>query len=213
MVTRLKFAPEDHERIAAAIRQAEAGTSGEIFAVFAHSSDGYRFVSGFFATILSLAVGLVLTAVLAFWDNGLSPLAVEFAQIVGAALLILGVWLSPDLRMLFVPAAVGRQRAHRLALAQFLAHNIHGTEGRTGVLLFVSEAERYAEVVADTGISGKVAQEEWDGIVNALIDAAREDRLAEGFAEAAEMAGLLLTQHFPADDKNPNEIPDRLVEI
>ena len=40
-------------------------------------------------------------------------------------------------------------------------------------MLFVSLAERYAEVVADAGINSRVPQETWDGVVAGLIAHAR----------------------------------------
>jgi putative membrane protein len=36
---------------------------------------------------------------------------------------------------------------------QFLARRIHLTEHRTGELIFASVGERYAEIVADSGIN------------------------------------------------------------
>ena len=45
---------------------------------------------------------------------------------------------------------------HAEAMNQFLTHGIHLTEHRTGVLIFASVAERYAEIIADSGINAKV---------------------------------------------------------
>ncbi|SKA35547.1 TPM domain-containing protein [Consotaella salsifontis] len=213
MVKTLKFSPDDRSRIAAAVHNAESATSGEIFAVFARRSDGYRFVSGFFALLLSLVLGLILSALLAVLGVALPAFAVEGAQAIGAAALLAAVWLWEDARMLFVPKRIAAERAHRQALAQFLAHGIHITAGRTGVLLYVSEAEHYAEVVADAAINEKVGEETWSEIVTTLTEAAREDRLAEGFVAAVEKTGVILTRHFPAGETNPNEIPDGIVEI
>src|SRR6187399_1968319 len=42
------------------------------------------------------------------------------------------------------------------------------TELRTGVLIFVSVAERYAEIVADAGIATKVSPSVWDEAVAGL---------------------------------------------
>ena len=43
---------------------------------------------------------------------------------------------------------------HAEAMHQF-THGIHLTEHRTGVLIFASVAERYAEIIADSGINAK----------------------------------------------------------
>ena len=211
------FSPDDHVRVAAAIRAAESATSGEIYAVFAGRSDGYGFVVA--------AVGLSLALVAALLAAVLAPLvAPAGAPAISGIVLVLGQLLAtialmllasavPSLRMRLVPRAIAEQRAHRMALAQFFAHNLEATAHRTGILIFVSGAEHYAEIVADEGIAAKVPQDAWDAIVADLIEAARNDRLADGYCQAARAAGALLTAHFPADDKNPNEIPDRLVVL
>jgi putative membrane protein len=143
----------------------------------------------------------------------LPALAVEGAQVLGTLALFAGLTLAPRLLMLFVPAAVARGRAAALARAQFLAHNLHATAERTGILVFVSEAERHAEVIADAGIAARVPQAEWDAIVAELTEAAKGDRLAEGFVRAVERSGALLAEAFPPRPDDRNEIPDRLVEI
>jgi Predicted membrane protein len=47
----------------------------------------------------------------------------------------------------------------------------------------------------------------------ALIDHVREDRAAEGMAQAVCKVGAVLARHFPARGDNPNELPDRLIEL
>ena len=209
----VRFTPADHTRITAAIRAAEAKTAGEIFAVLARSSDSYFFPAAFFALALSLVAGLVTA--LAAWFAGvtLPAFALELTQTVGAGAILLLLQLFPTLRMALVPAGLKTERAHRMAMAQFMAHNLHATAERTGVLIFVSEAEHHAEIVADAGIHAKVPQAEWDAIVLVLTEAARADRLADGMIEAIARAGRLLATHFPAGAGNPNELPDRLVEL
>src|SRR5262249_44232487 len=56
-------------------------------------------------------------------------------------------------------------RVHAEAMHQFLAQGIHLTEHRTGVLIFASVAERYAEIVADSGINAKVTPDVWSKAV------------------------------------------------
>ncbi|BDA86819.1 hypothetical protein Sa4125_43610 [Aureimonas sp. SA4125] len=213
MVKNLAFTKADHARVDAAIRAAEARTSGEIFAVFARSSDSYVFVSSFFALLLTFAAALISALVAAIADIPVSGLTLQVTELVLAGLLLLALRLSVPLRMLFVPAGLKAERAHRTALAQFMAHNLQATENRTGVLIFVSEAEHHAEVIADAGINEKVPQAEWDALVAMLVEAAKADRLADGYVEAIAAAGRILGAHFPATGRNPNEIPDRLVEL
>jgi putative membrane protein len=195
------------------VRRAEEKTSGEIFCVLARASDSYFFPSAFFVTIAVLVVGLIVAFLLDYWWLSIGLPEFVMLQFLGvlAALLVLRVF--PAIRVHYVPHSVRRRRAHDNAVRQFLAHNIHLTGERTGVLLFLSMEERYAEVIADSGINERVGQEDWDRIVGLLVSHAGKDRLAEGFCEAVEEVGALLALHFPPAPDNRNELDDHLVEI
>lgn len=213
MTTKNLIDAQDHERIAEAIRQAEANTSGEIYAVLARSSDDYFFAAGFVATC-GVLIASVVTAFLAhwYWFDIRLPM---FGLVVLAAFLtsMLVLWFFPSIRLWLVPHRIRYKRAHLNALQQFLARNVHITEHRTGILLFVSIAEHYAEVIADAGIHARVEQDEWNTIVATLIHHASQKEVAEGFVMAIGQAGKLLENHFPAGSHNPNELDDHLIEL
>jgi putative membrane protein len=73
--------------------------------------------------------------------------------------------------------------------------------------------EHRAEIVADEAIASRVAPEVWGDAMIALIDNLREGRAGEGMAEAVRQMGVVLAEHFPKGSENPNELPDRLIEI
>lgn len=205
--------PQEHKALAERIRAAEARTTGEIYCVVARISDDYTFPAAF---MLALGVVLVSLPVALWLDRSwihLSHLAFVAAQAAALASALLVVWLSPRLRIRFVPRPLRYRRAHANAVRQFLAHNIHLTENRTGILIFVSLTERYAEIVADSGINAHVDQAEWNEIVARITAAASASRLVEGLADAIDRTGALLSRSFPEGVKNPNELPDRVVEI
>lgn len=207
------IAQADRERIAAAIREAERQTGGEIYAVLARRSDDYFYVAGFIA-----CCGMIVTAVIAafvahyYWFDLTLP---KFALAILAAFMCLIVLLAavPSLRMPLVPHRVRYRRAHLNALQQFIARNVHLTNKRTGILLFVSIAERYAEVVADAGINAKVEQKDWNDIVATLSSHASKGTIADGFVEAIGKAGNLLALHVPKEEGDINELEDHLVEL
>lgn len=205
--------PGDHERIADAIRAAEAETAGEIYCVVARRSDGYFFPSAFAATLCILIIGVAAAFVLQYlWVGVRLPqfLIVQLLAVAAACALLR--W-SPALRIRLVPRGLLYRAAHANALRQFYGRNVHLTSARTGVLVFVSLAERYATVIADAGIDARVDQARWDGVVRDLIGHAREDRLADGFVSAIATVGSLLAEHFPASAEDVNELDDHLVEI
>ena len=205
--------PEAHARIAATIREAETRTSGEIYCVLARSSDSYFYPALAFLSVALLAASLGVALALEYlWLGIRLPLFVT-AQILafGAAAALL--WLVPGLRLRLVPRRLRYRRAHDNAMKQFLARNVHVTSARTGVLIFVSLAERYAEIVADSGINSRVPQATWNAIVGELVEHARGNRLADGFVAAVSAVSNILEEHFPVVPGDKNELDDHLVEI
>ena len=198
---------KDRKRISRAIAQAEKKTSGEIVAVVAATSDDYMFIPLLWAALAALAVPLVLFP---FTDMHVASIyAVQLG--VFAALGLLSQWWP--LRIALVPRRIKRARAHRHAVEQFLAQNLHTTKGRTGVLIFVSMAEHFAEVIADEGIYEKVPPETWDGIVDELTGHIGKRETANGFVAAIKMCAGVLAEHFPPGSADDNELPDHLIVL
>jgi putative membrane protein len=197
----------DKKRISAAIVAAEQRTSGEIFCVVARQSDDYRLVPIAWAAALALLVPLPLL----FFTTMPAKLIylTQLIVFIAAALLL---WFPP-IRFHIVPRGKMHEQAHAEALRQYFAQGMQKTTQRTGVLIFASEAERYAEIVADEGINEKVAPDVWDDAVAALIRGIGDDRPADGFIAAIEQCGSVLAQHFPPGALNRNELPDKLIEI
>ncbi len=212
-MARRNLTPEDHARIADAIRAAEARTSGEIYCVVARTSDGYFVAAALFVTAGIMVASLIAALIL---DRGWQqvPLAhFVAAQILAVATALVVLRAFPALRLYFVPLRHRYRRAHDNALKQFLARNVHITAARTGVLIFVSLAERYAEIVADSGINARAPEESWNAIVAELVDNARENRLADGFVAAIGTVGHILAEHFPVSEHDINELGDHVIEI
>ena len=197
----------DNQRIAAAIRAAEVKTSGEIYCVIAHACGGYHLVPIAWAALLAFAVPWPLIH-FTRWPAGIIYL-IQLAAFIAVALLL----SLPMIRFRIVPRRRLHGRAHVVAMQQFLAQGIHLTEKRTGVLIFASAAERYAEIVADSGINTKVTPDAWAGAVAALVGAIKTGRPGDGFVAAIELCGAELARNFPPGELNPNELPDRVVEI
>ena len=204
---------EDHDRIAKAIRVAESKTDGEIYCVVAYASDGYFFPAAFMATLAMLVVSLAVSYGLEAWWLSIRLPHFVIAQLLAMGSVLVLLWALPGLRIHLVPRRLRYQAAHANAIKQFLARNVHRTAARTGVLVFVSIAEHYAEVIADSGIDSRVGQHVWDSVVRDLTAHARDDRLADGFIKAIEATGAVLAEHFPVSSGDSNELDDHLVEI
>ena len=94
-----------------------------------------------------------------------------------------------------------------------LGARLHTTDGRTGVLIFVSVAERYAEIIADAAIHARVPAGEWKAIVDSLTGLIAEGRPGDGFVEAVNSVGACLAQHFPPGAVDPNQLPNHLIVL
>ena len=181
--------------------------------MLARRSDDYFAPAAFAVSLAAVFAGFVIAVALHYWwgDVDAWKFMTAFVLAYGAALLLLA--LIPDLCIRLVPRQTAHSRAHLNAARQFLARNIHTTKARTGVLLFVSVDERYAEVIADEAINAKVPQGDWDAIVGMLVESARRGAYANGFLNAIEASGALLATHFPKTDADTNELDDHVVEI
>lgn len=197
----------DRARIEQAVRAAEARTSGEIYCVITQASSDYRLVPLAWAALIALLVPLPLIYLTAW------PAAVIYVlQLIAFAAALLGL-SHPRIRFRIVPRRMRRERAHMEAERQFAARGLQHTERRTGVLIFVSVAERYAEIIADAGIAQKVEPEAWDAPVQALIAGIKRGRPADGFGEAIGLCAEILAPHFPPGAINRDELPNAIVVL
>jgi putative membrane protein len=109
------ISPEDKDRIAQAIRAAEAKTAGEIFCVLAQHSSEYTLVPLAWAC----AVALVIPAPLIYLT--LWPAWLIYAiQVIVFMIAALALSL-PKIRFALVPRSTAHDRAHAEAMRQFSA--------------------------------------------------------------------------------------------
>lgn len=217
----------DHALVTAAVAEAERHTDGEIVTIVTDLSDSYADIALLWTGLGSL---LALTLVALFpqfymglfdhlsggWNQNNSLNAWLGWLTIFVAIKWLGIWLillwSP-LRLALTPGAVKARRVRERAIMLFKVGTESKTVGRTGILLYLSLREHRADIVADAGIASKVGAEIWGAAMEALIDHVRAGRPGEGMAEAVRQMGEVLATHFPRGSENPNELPDRLIEL
>jgi len=217
----------DHDRVTSAVAAAEAHTSGEIVTVIAAQSNDYDDVALVWASVIAfLAMSIVALfpdfyqglyyRITGGWGHELTPNRWLGTVIAIGVLKWIGVWLIllwRPLRLWLTPRAILAARVRARAIDLFKVGAEAKTLGRTGVLLYVSLREHRADIVADEAIAAKVAPEIWGDAMAALIDLVRKGQPGEGMAEAVRQMGVVLTEHFPRGSENPNELPDRLIEL
>lgn len=223
----MRLTSVDHARVTAAVSQAEAATNGEIVTVVAARSDAYHDVAAHWAVVAMLSVLTLLAIrpdlaeaiharVVNDWTapssaGGLFTVALV---LVALAFLIARLILAPaPVRMALTPGSTKARRVHRRALDLFRTGAEKRTRAATAVLLYLSLAERRAEIIADEAIHSRVGEEVWGDAMKALLAAVREGHVADGMTAAVEQIGVVLARHFPHDADDTNELPDRLIEL
>ena len=201
------FTDKERAAIEAAITRAEKTTSGEIVVVVASASDGYYALALMWSALLALAVPLPLI-LLTKWP-------VEYIYLLQLSVFALCVALDQwePLRLAVTPRSIQRARAHEKAVEQFLAQNMHTTRGRTGVLIYISFAEHYAEVIADDGIYKKVRPIVWEEVIAELTSHLGRGTRDQGFITAIGMCGKVLAEQFPPGHADKNELPNHLIVL
>ena len=102
-----------------------------------------------------------------------------------------------------------RERAREV----FAAHGVWNTDENTGILVYLLLADHRVEIVADRGITAKVAEGEWAEICHLMEGHFRAGRFEEGSIAGVRAISELLARHFPAQGDNPDELPNRPVLI
>jgi putative membrane protein len=223
----LAMSPEDHARIVAAVARAERESDGEVVTVVAPGSDAYHDVGLHYAVLAMLLVPAafaLLPQSLVDWALGLllgwnavlargAVMALLFVALAAAFLIVRFALAWMPLRMALTPSGTKNRRVRRRAVELFRAAAERRTKGRTGVLLYLSLIERRAEIVADRAIHEKVDAAVWGDAMAALIEEVKAGRPGAGMALAVEKIGAVLAEHLPPAGDNPNELPDRLIEL
>ena len=223
----MRLSAEDHAKVTAAVAAAEEHTDGEIVTIVARTSDAYHDVGLHWAVLASLLVLALLSAfpnsvdAIHFltgdpWNEHVSTgTALTIATVLATVTFLAVRYLLAirPLRMALTPAATKTRRVHARALALVRASAEHRTIAATGVLLYLSLDEHRAEIVADVGIHSRVSSDVWGHAMAALVAAVKDGRPGDGMAAAVQEIGVVLAEHFPRTGSNPNELPDRLIEL
>ena len=203
------------------VREAEANTTGEIALALTPESSDYSFRELLASTVLGVAT---FAALLPFHDAVASLLDRAFwhlpawyvtafygmASFAVTALFFLIANL-PAIDRIVVPRKERTRAVYGRAVRHFSESGVYATRDRSGILIFISLMEREVRILADSGISARIAQKEWNAIANDLAAGIKAGKAAKAIEDAVRHCGKLLSDNFPAKRDNPNELPDGLV--
>ena len=201
------FTPVEQQRIVAAVKAAEARTSGEIVPLIVDASYDYpraEIIGGG-----SFAMGVALLLAWAFGDSSEWVFLPLFL-----ALYLPCKWLvrfTPPLKRLLISPAEMAAEVEERAMVAFVEHGLHHTRGETGILILVSLFEHRVHVLADRGINAKVPAGSWDQIVAGVTAGMREKRACDALCTAIARCGDLLAGPFPRRDDDRDELPNLII--
>ena len=193
--------------IADQITEIEKATDAEIVTVLAKQADDYYYIP----TLWAAMAGVIAPSALLLLPHWLVLSEILLIQVSLFGVLAL-VLRSPVLLRRLIPKRVRHWRASNLARRQFLENNLHHTEGGLGVLIFVSELERYVEILADRGVAEQIPNETWALIVQRFTQKVGQGEVYDGFDQCLQAVGAELVAKFPITTTK-NELPNHLVLI
>lgn len=217
----------DHALVSAAVSEAERGSDGEIITIVSEQSEDYDDVAANWSAFVALLALAVYALFPDFYLNLLNigsngwhreftlaealPILALAVAIKYAATRLLLAWMP--LRLALTPGWIKAARVRARAVQYFKIGAEGRTAKKTGVLLYLSMREHRAEIVADEAVHQSVPAERWGAAMAKLVSEVHAGRPGEGVAAAVTQVGAILAEHFPKDASDPNEIPDRLIEL
>lgn len=200
----MKFTEEDYEAITRAVEQLEEQTAAELVVVIRPFSGDYRDVAYLFGVVV---VWLVLIFILvSSWEIEPYTIPLEIIPFFVVPALLCSV--TPVRRWL-TSARRRRQQVQASARDAFFAEGVGRTRARTGLLVYLSDLERRAEVLADEGVLESVPAAEMDAFIRDLKRIWGEREPVAALTQEINRFGERLARYLPATTDNPNEIPDR----
>lgn len=202
------FSNEEAEQIRRTVTLVEKTTAGELAVVVTQRSDDYAFHRSITCLVTTVAGGWLV-----YQGFPLLPSAWVFGG--QAVVWALCWWLSawPPLLRSIVPRSVREQAVVAKTKQIFIDYGVTETRDRSGVLIFISEAEHQVHILADRGVHERVGDVGWNKYVGGIVDAIRAGRTAAGLCEQLTSIGVVLAENFPPRPDDDNELPDELVRV
>lgn len=116
---------------------------------------------------------------------------------------------SAEIRIHLEPGQKNRDISEQ-AREAFERIGMTATRERNGILIFLCPETRRFAVLGDQGIDGKVPSKFWEEISLCMEAYFRQDRFADGIAEALEKIGTQVKKYFPRRPSDRNELSDQI---
>jgi putative membrane protein len=191
-----------------AVRDVESRSSAELVVAVRARSGSYLHADLIAGILVALAglTGLLFSP----WPFALVWFVIDplLAGILGA---LLASRLPVVRRALTLPR-VRRSQVETAARSTFVEKRIHGTAGRTGILLYVSLLEREAAVIHDLGVDTLATTDGWRDAVGRIEVAVRQGEDGLAVAALVRALGDLLAPAFVRSHQDVDELANEVCE-
>lgn len=92
----------------------------------------------------------------------------------------------------------------------FEALEMHKTENRNGVLIFLRLRKHEIAIIGDEGIHKHVGNEFWEAVTDEVIKQIKSNNLTDGIIKGIHIVGKQLSKFFPPSEENPNELSNEV---
>jgi len=199
------FRPDAKQRAAQAVRAVEAQTSAEVVVAVRRRSGDYGVAAYHFGLLLLAAVVVYMLLAPRVFTVGAMALDGLLAFLVGlvACRAIRGLtrWLTPKRKL--------GTNTEQAARAAFYELGISRTQGRNGILVFVSTFERRHALLPDIGVDLQQLEPTWSRAGEQMAAALKAGE-PERFFAALETLGPALGAVMPRAADDVNELPDEV---
>lgn len=197
----------ENKQIEAAIKKAEATTSGEIVFVAAPASAHYAQ-----ATLQGALIGMaIVTAISLALPFSHTPTTLLWTEFISFAIFYTLLPYIPWRRWIISSREMDA-RVHDAAFMQFYSSGLYKTRESNGIEIYLSLFERRVVVIGDKGIHDKMGSQHWDSVRDLIIRGIKDGNVCSGICAAIESCGRALAEHFPHRPDDINELPDQVID-
>jgi uncharacterized membrane protein len=100
--------------------------------------------------------------------------------------------------------------AYERALEVFHMLEMHQTQLKNGVLIYVAVQDRAFAICGDQGIHEIVGDDFWDKTKEVMAHHFKAGRFMQGLVDGITMAGEQLKTHFPCTEDDTNELSNEI---
>lgn len=87
---------------------------------------------------------------------------------------------------------------------------MHETQLRNGVLIYIAFSNQKLAIIGDEGINKLVPPNFWDSTRDTMIQLFKQEKFIEGICAAVKEAGEQLSNYFPLQDGDVNELSNEI---